>query len=140
MLIAQLGLVPMALLCLVVILGGVGPLHEKWAVAALKVYSAIALGFLGGVRWGLAMRVNTNAQGAVQIAASVLPAAAACVALLLPDTAGLGLLAASLAGAGAWDVWSAEAGALPSWYGRVRLRATLIATGTIALALLFAGF
>lgn len=139
-LIAHVGLVPMALFCLIVILGGIGPFREAWALDALKFYGAITLGFLGGIRWGMAMRVDTTAQGAVQIGASVLPAIAAWVALLLPDTAGLGLLAASLAGLGAWDVWSVEAGIAPSWYGRLRLRATLIATGTIALALFFAGF
>ncbi len=139
-LIAYLGLLPMALLCFIVIFNGVGPLREAWALGALKFYGAITLGFLGGIRWGMAMRVDTTAQGAVQIAASVLPAIAGWVALLLPDTAGLGLLAAGLAGLGAWDVWSVEAGVAPSWYGRLRLRATLIATGIIALALLFAGF
>jgi hypothetical protein len=139
-LIAQVGLVPMVLLCVVVLLGGLGPFSEAWALEALKFYGAISLGFLGGIRWGMAMRVDTTAQGAVQIAASVLPAIAAWVALLLPDTAGLGLLAAGLAGLGAWDAWSVEAGLAPSWYGRVRVRATLVATGTIALALLFAGF
>lgn len=137
--IAYAGLVPMVLLCLIVIVGGIGPLREMWALGALKFYGAIALGFLGGIRWGMAMRVDTTPQGAVQIAASVLPAVAAWVALLLPHTAGLGLLAASLAGLGAWDVWSVEAGIAPSWYGRLRLRATLVATATIALALLFAG-
>ena len=82
---------------------------------------------------------ETTPRGALTIAASVLPALAAVVALLLPDAAGLGLLAAGLAGVGAWDVWSAEAGGAPSWYGRLRLRATLAAAAALVVVLLSLG-
>ena len=138
-LIAYVGLAPMVAAGLVVVFGGIGPFGAGVALAALKYYSAIVLGFLGGIRWGMAMRVETTARGAMLIAASIVPAFIAVVALLLPDAAGLGLLAAGIAGMGAWDVWSIEAGGGPSWYGRVRLRSTLIAAGIIALALLSLG-
>jgi hypothetical protein len=123
----------------VAIVGGLGLLSAGAALALLKAAAATTLAFLGGIRWGMAMRVETTPRGAVTIAASVLPALAAVVALLLPDAAGLGLLATGLAGVGAWDVWSAEAGGAPSWYGRLRLRATLAAAAALVAVLLSLG-
>jgi hypothetical protein len=101
--------------------------------------AAVTLAFLGGIRWGLAMRVETTPRGALTIAASVAAPVVATVALLLPDEAALGVLAAGLAGVGAWDVWSAEAGGAPSWYGKLRLRATLIVAAALVVVLLSLG-
>ena len=47
------------------------------------------------------------------------------------------LLAAATAGQGAWDVWSAEAGLAPSWYGRLRLQLTVAATLILVATLAF---
>jgi hypothetical protein len=123
----------------VAIIGGIGPFSGTIALALLKSLSAVTLAFLGGVRWGIAMRVDTTPRGALTIAASIVPALVATVALLLPDAAALGLLAAGLAGVGAWDVWSVEAGGAPSWYGRLRLRATLVAAAALVVVLLSLG-
>jgi hypothetical protein len=133
------GLAAIVAAAAVALAGGVGPLGAGAALAALKSLSAITLAFLGGIRWGMAMRVETTPRGALKIAASVVPALVATAALLLPNAAGLGLLAAGLAGVGAWDVWSAEAGGAPSWYGRLRLRATLIAAAALVVVLLSLG-
>jgi hypothetical protein len=136
---AYAGLAVILAAAAVVLVGGVGALSADAALILLKSLSAITLAFLGGIRWGMAMRVETTPRGALTIAASVVPAVVATVALLLPDAAGLGVLAAGLAGIGAWDVWSAEAGGAPSWYGRLRLRATLIAAAALVVVLLSLG-
>ena len=133
------GLAAVVALAAVALVGGAGSFGADKAVDALKALSAIALAFLGGIRWGMAMRVETTPRGALTIAASVIPALVAAVAMLLPDAAALGLLAAGFAGIGAWDVWTAEAGGAPSWYGRLRLRATLIATAALVAVLLSLG-
>jgi hypothetical protein len=133
------GLAAIVAAAAVTLAGGVGTLDADAALALLKSLSAITLAFLGGIRWGMAMRVETTPRGALTIAASVVPALVATVSLLLSDAAGLGLLAAGLAGVGAWDVWSAEAGGAPSWYGRLRLRATLIAAAALVVVLLSLG-
>jgi hypothetical protein len=121
------------------LVGGVGPLGRGLALALLKSLSAVTLAFLGGIRWGMAMRVENTPRGALTIAASVVAPFVAAIALLLPDAAALGLLAAGLAGIGAWDVWSAEAGGVPSWYGRLRLHATLVAAAAVVVVLLSLG-
>lgn len=138
-LVAYAGLVPFVALAAIVALGG-GTAGKAASAAALKAYAAVALAFLGGIRWGMAMRVDTSRRGATLMATSVLPAIVGFAALTLPLAAGLGLLAAAHAGLGAWDVWSAERGGAPSWYGRLRLKATLVATGALAAGIFVLGF
>jgi hypothetical protein len=136
---AYAGLVLIVLTAAVAFIGGFGPISGNLALGGLKSMAAVTLAFLGGIRWGLAMRVETTPRGALTIAASVAAPVVATVALLLPDEAALGVLAAGLAGVGAWDVWSAEAGGAPSWYGKLRLRATLIVAAALVVVLLSLG-
>ena len=70
------------------------------------------------------------------IAGVTAPVAVAIVAMLLPPAAALSVLAAGFAGQGAWDVWTAERGQGPAWYGRLRMRLTVVATAILVGAVL----
>ncbi len=134
------GVLPLVLLALAVGFGGAGPLDRATAAGALIGYGAVALAFLGGIRWGLAMRVSLRASQTAVLVATMAPVLVAWLATQAAPAAALALLAAGFAGQGAWDVWAIEAGGGPTWYGRLRLRVTAVATVALAGALLALGF
>ena len=83
------------------------------ATAALSAYAAVVVSFLGGIHWGLAFRQPQPV--ASLFAWGVVPPLVACVAVLMPPSAGLVLHGVMLAvcylvdrkvyptnGAGAW--------------------------------------
>jgi hypothetical protein len=133
---AYCGVLPLVVLAGAVALGGAGSVSREAALAALIGYGAVTLAFLGGVRWGLAMRVAVTRGQAMLLAATALPALIAWAATQVAPAAALAVLAAGFAGQGAWDVWAVEAGAGPVWYGRLRLRLTVVATLALVAALL----
>ena len=87
-------------------------------------YGAVILSFLGGVRWGAALRPLSERRQAVEFAVSVLPSLAGWLALLLPDIPALCLLIVGFLLQALWDVTSVETGKLPSWFGRLRMLLT----------------
>lgn len=129
-----------ALLPLVVLAGLLISAEADWLAGndidkAAVAYAGFVLVFVSAARFGQAMRVKGTAP-APSIAA-ILSLVVALAVLFVPERTALGALAAGLAAAGAWDVWSAERGRLPAWYGRLRLLTTAIAVpvlvGTIIL-------
>jgi hypothetical protein len=134
-LIAYAGLGPMVAGFIVVFAGGIGAVGRDTALAILTRYAAVALTFLAGIRWGTAIRLAGGTQDILAILAGPLIVLLAWIATLLPAPAALGLLAAGFAAQGAWDVWTADLGRLPAWYGGLRLRLTLIAVGLLVLTL-----
>lgn len=86
--------------------------------AALFLYGAVILSFLGGIAWGFAVR--DGAAGYAHYGLSVVPALIAWASVLYGGRSGLMVLAASLV------VWLAVERALwarsglPSWYWRLR--------------------
>ena len=97
-------------------------------------YAAVILSFLGGIRWGAALKLPRGPLQATLFVLSVLPALAGFVALLLPATVGLILLIGGYLVQGVWDVQSAQRGELPAWYASLR---ALLTTGAV-LALIAA--
>lgn len=98
-------------------------------------YGAVILSFLGGIRWGLAIAPLTRVDRAKDISISVLPSLLGFFALLLPLTAGLGLLFAGFALQYLWDFQSHRKGHLPGWFHLLRLILSLGAGASILLLL-----
>lgn len=95
------------------------------------VYGAIILSFLGGIRWGAALKHPKGPLMSTLLVLSVLPAMCAFVALVLPLVVGQILLIGAFLVQGAWDVQSAQRGELPGWFAA--LRALLTAGAVMAL-------
>ncbi|MCO5082558.1 MAG: DUF3429 domain-containing protein [Rhizobiaceae bacterium] len=126
------GLVPFVVLSLW--LYGIAEDHP-WhtiTIALLVAYSAIVLSFLGGIRWGIAMQ--TREGGARALAPSLVPALVGWLAPFVLQPYCFAILAVAYAAQGAWDSLSAGNGALPEWYGRMRVRLTIVAVATLVLA------
>jgi hypothetical protein len=127
------GLVP-----LVVLTSALYALPDAHAPALLfwlSAYAAVMLAFVGAIHWGAAMvhpGMGDTDRG-VFMAWSVVPALVGWVSLLLPETTGLLLMAATFAVHYAADHQFAQRFALPSWY--LRLRASLTAVAALCLVL-----
>jgi Protein of unknown function (DUF3429) len=103
-----------------------GKMHPLQAVLvdAFRTYGAIILSFLGGVRWGLALREQPVP--AKDLLFSVLPAIAAWFSLFLTAPASIAILLLGFCAQGAWDSLSMHAGKGPQWYAQLRITLTLI--------------
>ena len=104
-------------------------------------YGAIILSFLGGIRWGAALKLPRGPLQSTLFVLSVLPSLAGFAALLLPSTAGLVLLIGGFLLQGVWDVQSVQHNELPAWYATLR---AILTTGavlalTVAIVLRVAG-
>jgi ribose/xylose/arabinose/galactoside ABC-type transport system permease subunit len=126
----RLGLIPFLA---PVLIGWLWPVAAPIAGAALAVYAALILSFLGGGRWGIAVAALRVEPRIVSLA-------------MLPTLAGFGLLMipaewrgwqmAGLAVAhlvqGLWDM---RATTVPAWYASLRGQLTLFALVGLALGL-----
>ena len=130
------GLVPFWALALARVTGLPHAVPPAEVEAALAAYAATIIAFLGGIRWGIAVRAPEGARVATDYVASVVPQLLAWAALALPDPArcfGLGLLVLVM---GPLDRGLVRRGLAPEWFGRLRV---LLSLGAGA-ALLLAGF
>jgi hypothetical protein len=71
------------------------PAHQTIAATALLAYSATIVSFLGAIHWGLTMQ-DAQGQSASVLVWGVFPCLLAWVALMLPVTSGLVLIAVLL--------------------------------------------
>ena len=104
------------------------------ALLIQMAYGAIILSFLGGIRWGAALKLPRGPLQSTLFVLSVLPSLLGFVALLLPVTVGLVVLIGGFLVQGVWDVQSAQQDELPPWYATLR---AMLTTGAI-LALISA--
>jgi hypothetical protein len=104
------------------------------APRALAAYGATILAFLGAVHWGLALRAPAEERRAelARLGLGVVPALIAWVALLLPTTAGLLLLAGGLLATATVETVGARSGLVPVDY--LRLRWALSSLAAVCLA------
>ena len=123
------GLLPFWLPLIPIYSNGLMPADR--ALLLQMVYGAVILSFLGGIRWGAALKLPRGPLQSTLFVLSVLSSLAGFAALVLPGVAGLILLVAGFLGQGAWDVQSAQRGELPGWFAT--LRAMLTAGAVIAL-------
>jgi hypothetical protein len=113
--------------------GWIWPASAPAAGAALAVYAALILSFLGGGRWGMAVAAQ-QVDGRI-VSLAMLPSLAGFALLMLPAEA-RGWQLAGLAAAhilqGAWDL---RATTVPPWYAGLRGQLTLVAVAGLALGL-----
>ena len=130
------GLIPFWALALARVTGlphGIPPAEIQ---AALATYAATIISFLGGIRWGIAVREPASSRNGLDYAASVVPQLLAWAALALPDPARFFTLGLIVLVLGPLDRRLVSRGLAPDWFGRLR---TLLSLGAGA-ALFLAGF
>lgn len=118
------GLMPFVLLSGLLVYGGTETIAFATVVLALAAYSAAILSFLGGIRWGAALRPVPRQR--TQLAFSVLPSLAAWVLVLVPAPFVFAGFALCFALQGAWDIVAARRRRLPAWFGTLRIGLTLV--------------
>ncbi len=131
---ALLGFLPFAALSIAMLV--LGPQHPLFDVLsdAFRLYGAVILSFLGGIRWGLAL--NTEPASPRTIAISVVPAIIGWLAIFIPPVFSVGVLLLSFCAQGAWDSTAFHAGKGPIWFARLRIVLTLLVAGAHVVALL----
>ena len=122
------GLIPFWGLALILVVGkghdfpwlprGSTPSGSDQLALALAAYGAIIVSFLGGIRWGFAVR---EGDGGLQYALSVVPSLLAWAALAAPSPWRLALLGALAIATGPADRALVRAGIAPAWFGRLRM-------------------
>jgi hypothetical protein len=103
-------------------------------VAALVAYAAVILSFLGGIRWGFALRMNDAALQSSALVLSVGPAIAAWLLLLPPAPMALVAMPVLFVMMGLADQRMGAVGA-PLWFMRLRLMLTVIVTLSLLCAI-----
>lgn len=91
---------------------------------AFKMWSAVVLSFLGGIRWGLAMRAEPA--DARTLGVATFGAVFGWGAMFLPDLWCMPVLMVAYGAHGAWDSLAAFRGEAPGWYGNLRIVLTLL--------------
>ncbi len=118
-----LGLLPFLAGALFEIAGG-----PSWAGPALRFYGATILAFMGGIHWGLAIAAGKGPYDdsclRVQLIGSVIPSLIAWLALLMPASQGLTVMAIAFAFLFAGDLAAVKRGWAPTWYPKLRLPLT----------------
>lgn len=126
------GLLPLAVLSLWLAAIKADHVWRPGTILLLTGYGAVVLSFLGGIRWGLVLERRVD-HAAVSM--GVLPPLAGWAALLTPAPSCFVLLAIAFAAHGAWDSFAAgDEGAVPAWFGRLRIRLTMAAVAFLLLA------
>ena len=117
-------------------------LSPSQALAVTLAYGAVALAFLGGIRWGIALGPIGERWRARTLMMSVAAPFIGFLAFFLAPAVGLALLLGGLLVQALWDVLSADHGFVPPWFGRLRAILTVLAVLPILLMLaaLMAGF
>jgi hypothetical protein len=137
------GLVPFVGLSLCLAAGFAPPLFTDIdsVRVALVGYGVAILSFLGGVRWGVALKEDENGDGKANrdFVISVIPALLGWFAWFQPSPADLWLLAAAHLVLGLLDYGLACRVIVQEWYGRLRLALAAGATLSLVLAALTHG-
>ena len=127
------GFLPFLVLAIGMVLSGRNGVWFVLFADAFKTWSAIILSFLGGIRWGMALRETQVSVS--RLIFSVAGAIAGWISLFLPDALCLMVLLVAYCGQGAWDSFSIHAGQAPAWFARLRITLTLLVAASHALAL-----
>jgi Protein of unknown function (DUF3429) len=132
------GLVPFVGLSLALVAGLDLPLFtdQDSIRVALVGYGVAVLSFLGGVRWGLAIKESEAGDGKADrdFIIAVLPALIGWYAWFQPAPADLWWLALAHIALGLLDYGLACRIIVPEWYGRLRLGLSAVAAASLILA------
>jgi len=137
LLLGWLGVLPFAALSFACVFAS--PQAASRAIAALILYAAIILAFMGGAQWGVGMLAKARGPAVLarRLGISVLPALAAFAMPALPARTALLGLATVFVALLASDIASARAGVAPAWYPALRIPLTI---AVVLCLLLAAGF
>ncbi len=102
----------------------------------LATYAATILSFLGGIRWGAALRGPDEARTATDYVFGVTPQLFGWGALFLPDPWRFALLGLGLLVLGPIDRNLVARGLAPAWFGRLRTILSLGAGAALFVAAL----
>lgn len=121
-------------------LARLGPGPQAWLGgapprAALALYGAVIASFLGGIRWGVAVR-DAGGRGATGLdyVLSVVPSLLAWAALALPAPWDLRGLSALVLVWGLVDQDLVRRGLAARWFGRLRVALSLVAGASLLAA------
>ncbi len=112
---------------------------QHWAVLALSAYGAVIASFLGGVRWGAALRDAPENPNATTLIGAVAPSISGWAAVLLvappapSPVAGLLVLLVTFVTLLIWDM--RPAARWPIWYRRLRVGLSAGALAALAAGL-----
>lgn len=98
-----------------------------------KVWSALILSFLGGIRWGFAIAHEPYENKNLII--SVVPSILAWFVLLLPDAYTILALLVLFCMHGAWDSFYINQGKVAPWFGKIRITLTFLVASAHILVL-----
>jgi hypothetical protein len=132
-LLAFAGFLPFAAMALWLV--GIEPDHpwRHGTVVLLTGYAAVALSFLGGIRWGLSL-LQRGGERQRDMILSIVPPAIGWLALIAPAPLVFVFLAVAFAAQGAWDSLTLAPGSAPDWFRRARIQLTILAVATLVVA------
>ena len=130
------GIIPFVVLLIAMALGSDRAFDLPYGATreALKIYGAVIVSFLGGIRWGIGMHPGNMTEAASFFGMAVLPPLLAWAAILMPHPYDLIVLIGTMAVTGGADIALTRQGKAPAWYGKLRA----ILTGAVLLCLLAA--
>lgn len=142
-LLALLGFLPFAFLTTLLLVDpGLIPQDIGWdvgpgslVITAFKVYAAIILSFIGGIRWGVAIvqqQGDREESEALVLAAG--PSLIGWLAFFTGEPWSFAVFAVAYAATGWWDGRLAGNKGVPSWFGRLRLMLTVLVMATMIAA------
>lgn len=129
------GFLPFAFLALSLFFLSDDSAYRPLATDALKTYGAVILSFLGGARWGVAVRSPINEKTVKTLFLSVVPSLAGWFSLYFVPPVTFAVLALAFAAQGAWDSFAGEKGIYPAWFAKLRIVLTLLVTTSMILAI-----
>lgn len=128
------GLIPLYAMALALMFVWPGETGEKLLQAEV-FYAAIILSFLGGTRWGIAMRSGPENQQIGGLFLTTLPSLVAWLVLFVGPVNQMLILMAAFALAFIGDRVVARKGLMPDWYEHLRLTLTLLFEIALAMTL-----
>ena len=128
------GLVPFWALALAYVLGPSFGVGRPEVAFALSAYAATIASFLGGIRWGIAVRDTVQPRVRLDYFVSVVPQLISWGALLLDGRLRFLILATVLLVSGPLDYRLVARGQAPLWFGRLRIALSLAASASLFLA------
>jgi Protein of unknown function (DUF3429) len=128
------GLIPFWAFAFALLTGHTFGVAPAAASFALSVYAATIASFLGGMRWGLAIREPDQSQAWGDYAISVLPQLLAWATFALADRPRLVALAVLIIVTGPLDRGLVRRHVPPAWFGRLRIVLSLLAGAGLIVA------
>jgi hypothetical protein len=114
---------------------GIAPDHpwRQGTIGLLTAYGAIVLSFLGGIRWGLALR-GRDGEGKADLILGIVPPLVGWMAIVVPAPLNFVLLAVAFAAQGAWDSLTLTSDAAPDWFRLIRIQMTVLVVAALVVA------